>query len=379
MRRRLVLLTLLGLALATAAPSAHAQSSPPIITSPDGHIPTAPIPVVPGSTAPSSPLPVGAEVALFHPDHKRYMRIDGNAKFVVNGPGQGTAASALPASWKWERFRVIDAGNGRVALYNHEFKRFVRLSSTYDVDSTASADPYGLPATWNQERFEVKVQPDGRVALYQAHLGRYVSMKSDHDFEGATTPMGFDVGVLTAPSLVPGSVVALFHQTEKCFVRIHGTTGRADCGGHKGTPAELPADWTWERFHVVDGGAGRVALYNATTKSFLRMTSGSPPAGVEASEIDSSERATAELPATWGWERFTVEERGLGVVALSNHAPKRYLSLPGAGPTFDLAAATTPGLYLVHVLVAAPPLQTTPTTTPTSPTPTVVVGENDGK
>ena len=39
------------------------------------------------------------------------------------------------------------------------------------------------------------------------------------------------------------------------------SNGNMDGSGHKGKD-ELPSDWTWERFHVVDAGNGEIAFWS---------------------------------------------------------------------------------------------------------------------
>lgn len=167
--------------------------------------------------------------------------------------------------------------------------------------------------------------------------------------------------------LVPGVEVSLFQPQERCFLRINGANGLADCGGHRNSATELPANWVWERFRVVDAGGGRIALYSVALKRFLRMTPKDAPKGVIALDVDSSLSATSQLPADWGWERFTVDVRGPWLVALSNHTPSLFISPPGPSPAFDLSASTTAGVYLVTVL--SPAATTAPTTTPPPATP----------
>ena len=37
-------------------------------------------------------------------------------------------ADQLPDDWNWERFRVVDAGDGQIALHNSIDNRFVRMN-----------------------------------------------------------------------------------------------------------------------------------------------------------------------------------------------------------------------------------------------------------
>ena len=63
----------------------------------------------------------------------------------------------MPADWGWERFTVVDAGNGMVALHSRCHNRFVRVDENGEVDSKGGIrDVDALPDAWEWERFEVR-------------------------------------------------------------------------------------------------------------------------------------------------------------------------------------------------------------------------------
>ena len=60
-----------------------------------------------------------------------------------------------PKEWTWERFTVVDAGNGEIALHNTWHNRFVRMN-TDGMDASAVKVP-------RPEKCEVVSKGDMRV------------------------------------------------------------------------------------------------------------------------------------------------------------------------------------------------------------------------
>ncbi|CAE7949800.1 gsk3, partial [Symbiodinium sp. KB8] len=60
----------------------------------------------------------------------------------------------------------------------------------------------------------------------------------------------------------------------------------------------LPSNWVWECFTVVDAGNGQVAFHNAAHNGFIQMR-GTAPGSTDP-------RGTSDFQSTWTWERFTV-------------------------------------------------------------------------
>ncbi|CAE7780434.1 unnamed protein product, partial [Symbiodinium pilosum] len=124
------------------------------------------------------------------------------------------------------------------------------------------------------------------------------------------------------PKLVlkPGSTVALHCSSRNRFVRMNSDL-KVD-GTHRDFD-DLPVDWSWERFTVVDGGSGQIALHNAKWNRFVVMDAD----GLRA----SSGKAASELPKEWTWERFTVVDAGNGEIALHNAAHNRFIDMSPEG------------------------------------------------
>ena len=70
----------------------------------------------------------------------------------------------LPSAshWPWARFRVVDAGNGEIALHSPKHNRFVRMNDKKDMDASDHQNYQDLPSAshWPWERFRpVYVSP----------------------------------------------------------------------------------------------------------------------------------------------------------------------------------------------------------------------------
>jgi MYXO-CTERM domain-containing protein len=152
--------------------------------------------------APAPKLIIGSTVALYSPEHKRFVRMNANGFVDAADPVSGP--EALPASWLWERFLIVDGGGGTVALYNERNRRFIRINTLGDADSAFPVDR--LPASWTRERFTPVDAGWGTIAFYNRASHRFLRMKPD--------------GVCDSAHPVSG-------------------------------PESLPYDWTWERFRII--------------------------------------------------------------------------------------------------------------------------------
>ena len=84
----------------------------------------------------------------------------------------------FPAGWIWERFTVIDAGNGEIALQNQRTNSFLSVNAhgLYGIHRAASQ----LPAGWLDQRFEVVTISSGYFGLFNRHSKNYVSVGHHH-------------------------------------------------------------------------------------------------------------------------------------------------------------------------------------------------------
>ena len=120
----------------------------------------------------------GNHVALYAMYHRKFLSMgDESLKFAIFGLDAGLDAAPLDDWRKWERFLVVDAGDGKIALYNPCHGRFVRMRGEdrdWHVDGGGTEiDPDKLQKlNWDNlqwERWE-PIDPlnggNGKIALY---------------------------------------------------------------------------------------------------------------------------------------------------------------------------------------------------------------------
>merc|ERR1711988_225569 len=111
-------------------------------------------------------LKPGMIVALHSPTFNRFVRMNGND---MDRSGVKAAKDIPPyAQWPWERFTVVDGGNGQIALHSPHFNRYVRMNPNTDVDlsSVKGANELPAPGVWPWERFYEVDGQDGSIALW---------------------------------------------------------------------------------------------------------------------------------------------------------------------------------------------------------------------
>jgi hypothetical protein len=96
-----------------------------------------------------------SEVALYNCQHRRFIRLH-DSDVDAKGEGGEREAHDLPAYWTAERFAVIDAGNGRIALHNKTYNRFVRLWDNKVNAFGGRCDIDSLPNDWRAEKFFIR-------------------------------------------------------------------------------------------------------------------------------------------------------------------------------------------------------------------------------
>jgi hypothetical protein len=211
----------------------------------------------------------------------------------------------------------VDAGNGQVALWCEAHNRFVRMNDGSDMDASDHKGRDELPSGWTWERFTVAMlrtpgpyegQPTSLavgsvVGLHAWVHNRFVRMRDNYDMDASTLRNVHEMP--TDWTWEPFHVVdggdgkiALWNEVHRRFVRMKDDGWFDGGAGEKGKD-ELPGDWTWERFEVVPAGDSQIALWNEANGKFMRMT--------DNNEIDASDsKGRDELPDNWSWERFQV-------------------------------------------------------------------------
>merc|ERR550514_1579043 len=103
---------------------------------------------VDGTISAVSTLAPGKVMALHNKVHNRFVRMYGDGQDASDVK----PANELPSGWSWERFTVVDAGNGQIALHNKAHNRFLRMhEDKMDGSDKRGADQ--LPTGWTWERF----------------------------------------------------------------------------------------------------------------------------------------------------------------------------------------------------------------------------------
>ncbi|CAE7326486.1 unnamed protein product [Symbiodinium sp. KB8] len=182
--------------------------------------------------------------------HNRYLKMAG-PRMLVSSP---MAPDAYPSGWTWEGFTVIPAGHGQFVFHNSSHNRMVRMT-TDKADSSRHMSPQDLPGGWTWERFQI---------------------------------------VPVRPYLQSGTVVALHCGIRNRYVSLNGAElQRSEVRNLN----DLPSNWVWERFTVVDAGNGQVAFHNTAHNRFIQSTS-----------LGSTDpRGASDFQSGWTWERFTVQ------------------------------------------------------------------------
>ena len=191
---------------------------------------------------------------------------------------------------------------------------FFNILQRAGSQGTASAEPedqaYGIVKEWlngmlNGQRFRTEYggianPPD---ATEQGHIRRYTGALDN----------------------LVGQVIALYNSTYSGFVQMTNVNDSGAMGVQsraKDTPRLLQSWLDWERFLVVDGGNGKVCLFNLHHRKFVRVMG----ADVNAASV---REGPGDLPCVESWpsERFTVVDGGNGTVAFHNAHHNRFMRL----------------------------------------------------
>lgn len=136
-----------------------------------------------------------SQVALYASATKRYVQMRNDEVGTVASRKSDDALPLQPHE-KWERFTVVDAGQGLFALYCSCHQRFLRLweDGDWHVDGGAGVLAIDkLGADWLLERWRFVDVGRGKVALWHPHFLRFLLVQPD----GRVTASGQnDDGVL---------------------------------------------------------------------------------------------------------------------------------------------------------------------------------------
>lgn len=158
--------------------------------------------VTPAPTPPPTPMPnhtpmlgpgrAGETIALYSEHVQRFAQLNANGRLTLTPK---MAADGLQAWHTWERFEVVDGGQGQVALYSNAHWRFVQMTASGEMRWSLwwiAFFKQFLPADWSWERFEAVQAGPSLIALYNSEHGRFVQINSNGEV-GATAPTAKDV------------------------------------------------------------------------------------------------------------------------------------------------------------------------------------------
>ncbi|UOF15599.1 hypothetical protein IEQ11_02725 [Lysobacter capsici] len=132
-------------------------------------------------TAPVSGSSVGLATVLS-------LRSRVNNRYVVaESNGAEPLIANRDALGPWERFDMVDAGGGDIALLSHTNAKFVTVDATRQNALIASRDSVGA-----RERFLVEILPGGAIALRARANDRYVT--ATNEAKGPLIPTATQVG-----------------------------------------------------------------------------------------------------------------------------------------------------------------------------------------
>lgn len=269
---------------------------------------------------PAPPPPVvlrpGSSIFIKNRASNRYLNIGPHTHVTSSNHNHGDR----------ERWTVVDAGSGEVALYNEQTGRFLTINEQSLWGHPTA--PSHWHRSWRNTRFTVVTSVGGWFGLHNKLFNVFVSVNQHgHPYVSGKVNaeslldwwidqhFHFEVA---EPYLKPGSRVALYSKHHHSWLRMHDTY--LDRPYHHGvTPLNFNAAYTWEIFEVVEQRSGEIALWSPKWERFVAV-------GNDGKSYVSTSRIQAyELPDEWTWERFVVVPLGDGQIALHNPAFNRFL------------------------------------------------------
>ena len=76
---------------------------------------------------------IGQTIAIYSKYNKSFIRINGDNGESRFTPTKFRRKINYPKEWEWERFKIIDAGNDEIALYNVNLKRFILMNQNNEM------------------------------------------------------------------------------------------------------------------------------------------------------------------------------------------------------------------------------------------------------
>ena len=297
---------------------------------------------------------IGKTIGLYNTYHERYIRVKeggwADASAVIprhTFPGwEYSVPPNLPNGWTWERFEVVDAGNGNIALHNIEHNRFLAMDAQGFIRAGGLRDAGELNCDASGGEHFTLVDYAPNVALHNPHFQHFVKM--DGSALVVLGPMGFDQlqsshtwekflvktesyqkddcpylyfpkGASCKPWLISQKVSFYNPWHQRCMKMIN--IDSADLvTTHKQGADDLCDSCDDERFRVVDVGMGMLGLYNEKFGRYVQMT--------DTQKMRSTHvMAKADLQGGWQWEKFQVVDLGNGKIGLHSGYFNRFVMM----------------------------------------------------
>ncbi|CAE7868826.1 unnamed protein product, partial [Symbiodinium necroappetens] len=260
------------------------------------------------------PLRPGSVIALHCTHNNRYLSMGGDN--IYGSPGE--RPDGIKDWWTHQRFTVVDAGNGQIALHNALHNRFLK---SFGSGVSPHKNWNELPHNWGGEKWNVVDAGNGQIALQGSSK---VFLKVDNGGgAGFTHPIDhlpahytwerFTV-VAAEVKLVPGSTVALYNTHHRKFIAMR--KDHLEPGGYR-EGGDMPEEWTHERFTVIQKNGREIALHNARHNRFIKINGASPHQNPD------------QFPQGWGMEAFEVWPAVDGEMMLWNPSVNRFVQMGG--------------------------------------------------
>jgi hypothetical protein len=187
---------------------------------------------------------------------------------------------SLPDDWTWERFELVDAGNGEIALWSKIHNRFMRMNANGMMDGSGTKAKDQLPSDWTWERFTVVTEQGPAASGVAAILG--------------------------------GAKVMLHSKIHNRFVRMNDQADMDTSGQHG--PTVPPPEWTWERFTVVDasppGAAAAPVVPLEPAAASYTVEAGANACGAKVAEYNVNGNDPAGCCRKCGSPFFSIGDEG---------------------------------------------------------------------
>ena len=257
------------------------------------------------------------------------------------------AANTLPNGWTWERFKVIDAGEGDIALHSVHHNRFIMMNDQQGFQASLLFDEFSLPIGHLWERFKLVDALNGKIALHSAHFNRFMMMGQNrqilaggilnwdalpahnHDWERFTAiessyvapcPLLYFAKMASCKAWLVGQTVAFYSTWHSRFIQmVNQDHAQLTTSAQQGID-DLCDGCAKERFRVVDIGNGWVGLYNEQYGRYVFMNNHQVVMAAQKMDME-------DIPAHHSWERFRVVDLGNDKIGLHNPHHNRFIML----------------------------------------------------